>query len=241
MIKNTRITAGGWVVSILLLTIPVLAQEQDLELKRVTEMARTAWAEIDRFAQAGGKEGTENYPGRKWGPLLWKYREEHPGTAAATKATGEAIHLMYHSGPLEEVTAKVETLSPRDRAWERVIDVVLEAAQSKRDYSYLIKKAQFVLADARDNDVRGRVHFALGLSCWKTGDLERAKSAFQAVIAEIPKSPRAKEAKGNIFEISYLNAGQLAPSFSARTIDGREISLGDFNGRTVLLVYWATW
>jgi hypothetical protein len=240
--KNKRIPAGGWLVLMLLMTIPVLAaQEQDLELKRVTEMARTAWAEVDRFVQAGGKEGTENYPGRKWGPLLWQYREEHLGTMAATKATGEAIHLMYHAGQPEEFTAKVETLGAGDRAWERVIDVVLESAQSKRDYSYLIKKAQFVLADARDNDVRGRVHFALGLSCWKTGNLERAKSAFQAVIAEIRNSPRAKEAKGNIFEISYLNAGQLAPSFSARTIDGRDISLGDFNGRTVLLVYWATW
>jgi thiol-disulfide isomerase/thioredoxin len=35
--------------------------------------------------------------------------------------------------------------------------------------------------------------------------------------------------------------GQLAPAFSAETLDGREVALSDFEGRVVLLDFWATW
>jgi len=35
--------------------------------------------------------------------------------------------------------------------------------------------------------------------------------------------------------------GQAAPTFNARTLDGRQISLRDFEGRVVLIDFWASW
>jgi peroxiredoxin len=35
--------------------------------------------------------------------------------------------------------------------------------------------------------------------------------------------------------------GNKAPDFTLRTIDGDKISLSDFNGRPVMLNFWATW
>lgn len=36
-------------------------------------------------------------------------------------------------------------------------------------------------------------------------------------------------------------AGSLAPDFTLRDLEGREVSLSDFRGKTVLLNFWATW
>src|SRR5688572_28725842 len=38
-----------------------------------------------------------------------------------------------------------------------------------------------------------------------------------------------------------LTAGQLAPGFTARTTDGRQIALSDYKGQVVLLEFWASW
>jgi peroxiredoxin len=36
-------------------------------------------------------------------------------------------------------------------------------------------------------------------------------------------------------------AGPAAPDFSMRLFDGRQVSLADFRGQTVVLNFWATW
>lgn len=38
-----------------------------------------------------------------------------------------------------------------------------------------------------------------------------------------------------------IEVGDRAPAYSAWTLDGREVALGDFRGRPVLLNVWATW
>jgi len=35
--------------------------------------------------------------------------------------------------------------------------------------------------------------------------------------------------------------GEVAPAFTAETLTGREVALSDFEGRVVLLDFWATW
>lgn len=38
-----------------------------------------------------------------------------------------------------------------------------------------------------------------------------------------------------------LKVGDLAPDFTVGALDGKEITLADFRGRTVLLDFWAVW
>lgn len=37
------------------------------------------------------------------------------------------------------------------------------------------------------------------------------------------------------------NAGETAPGFTLKNLDGEKVSLGDFAGRPVLINFWATW
>jgi len=41
--------------------------------------------------------------------------------------------------------------------------------------------------------------------------------------------------------VVHLKVGDLAPGFTATTVDGRTLRLSDFRGRYVLLDFWATW
>ena len=38
-----------------------------------------------------------------------------------------------------------------------------------------------------------------------------------------------------------LNVGDAAPEFTAKTLDGKPLSLADFKGKYVVLDFWATW
>jgi len=38
-----------------------------------------------------------------------------------------------------------------------------------------------------------------------------------------------------------LTVGDVAPSFTVETLDGKKVSLADYQGKAVLLYYWATW
>ncbi len=38
-----------------------------------------------------------------------------------------------------------------------------------------------------------------------------------------------------------LKAGEVAPNFQTQQLDGRQVTLEDFRGKTVLLNFWATW
>lgn len=38
-----------------------------------------------------------------------------------------------------------------------------------------------------------------------------------------------------------LKPGTVAPDFTLRDIDGKEVSLSEFRGKTVVLVFWASW
>lgn len=49
-------------------------------------------------------------------------------------------------------------------------------------------------------------------------------------------SKAATTRQGEVFSV-----GALAPNFKYKDISGKEVSLADFRGKTVLLNFWATW
>ncbi len=55
-------------------------------------------------------------------------------------------------------------------------------------------------------------------------------------------SPGEKEAPScNFFGIQRFRELKEAPPFSLNTLDGKQISLGEFKGKPVLITFWATW
>ncbi|HKA20689.1 MAG TPA: tetratricopeptide repeat protein [Blastocatellia bacterium] len=114
-------------------------------------------------------------------------------------------------------------------------------ASKSKDYSYLISKAESLTQSAVNPEVKAQARFFIGDAYWKTKDIDRARKAFQAVAAEYPQSRYAQEAEGNLWEIEFLNPGQLAPAFERTAITGVPISLAGFKGKVVVLKFWGTY
>jgi TolA-binding protein len=213
----------------------------DPEREQIEKTIREAWQEADQYVKTGGKENDANYPGRKWAATLWQYRRQHPGTAATVHATAEALHFLVHAEQIGELIGKADSLAPDDAAWKRVIGVLREAADKKKDYDYLIAKSKFLLERSPDRDVKMRAQFTLAQGFWKKGETEQARAAFEKVVADYPNTPLAREAEGNLHELDALNLGKPAPLFAYKGINGEPVALADFKGKVTLLNFWASW
>src|SRR5262245_15994732 len=86
------------------------AQAPDPELKQIENVTKEAWQEAERYVKEGGKETDVKYPGRNSAALLWRYREQHPGTAASARATADALNFLVHAGQTGEVINKADSL-----------------------------------------------------------------------------------------------------------------------------------
>src|SRR5690242_5978502 len=122
-------------------------------------------------------------------------------TAAAQEITADALHKLMHAGRFDEMTAKADSLTPDDPVWKKVMDVLVEAAERRNDYQYLKHKTQEIMLLGRDAETRATAAFALGIGCWKTGQLNEATTAFSEVTRIMPGSELAANAEGNIHEI----------------------------------------
>ncbi len=234
----------GFCLALLLVTTGAAQQSQqpsDLERSELEKLIRQGWQEADQYVKSGGKESDPNYPGRKSAATLWQYRKQNPGTADSAQATAEALHFLVHADLISEMISKADSLKPDDAAWKRIIGVLREAADKKKDYDYLIAKSKLLLEKSPDKEVKMRAQFALAHGFWKKGETEQARTAFQKVIADYPDTQFAREAEGNIHELDSLNIGQPAPLFAYRGMNGEPVALSDFKGKVVLLNFWASW
>lgn len=157
------------------------------------------------------------------------------------QSTVDVLHALVHAGKFSEMMAKVDTLGPGDPTWKRVMELLMEAAEEQGDYRYLKRKAKDVFEGSKDAATCATATFALGMGCWRSGELSQAEAAFAEVSKTLPGSELAQVAAGNIHEIKYLGVGQLTPPFVAQTTASAPLSSGDLKGKVVLLNFWAAW
>jgi thiol-disulfide isomerase/thioredoxin len=48
-------------------------------------------------------------------------------------------------------------------------------------------------------------------------------------------------ARGDLFEIRFLAIGKVAPEIVGKDADGKDLKLGDFKGKVVVLDFWGNW
>jgi len=61
----------------------------------------------------------------------------------------------------------------------------------------------------------------------------------QVVRAASPSQPEYPSCDS--FGIQRSQEKKEAPAFSLKGLDGKQVSLSDFKGKPVLIVFWATW
>jgi thiol-disulfide isomerase/thioredoxin len=78
----------------------------------------------------------------------------------------------------------------------------------------------------------------------------RAEKYFDRIAAEFGEvkmpypyneTPFAELARGEVYALSHLVEGKTAPELQGEDVRGGKISLGDYRGKVVAIVFWATW
>ncbi len=206
----------------------------------VDKTLRQAREEIRSFETAGGKKGDPNHPVGKWVQALWAFREKSPRSPEAAKATSEAVHLLIHADRFQDAEARADQLASDEAAWEGLSQVLFEAASLQKNFAYFFKKLRSVLPNAPDPKVRAAIQLSLGRGWRAQTEDDKAKDAFQAAIELARDSPSGRQAETELYELLHLGSGQPAPEFSTLAINGSHISLADYRGKPLVLVFWST-
>lgn len=72
-------------------------------------------------------------------------------------------------------------------------------------------------------------------------EVKKAKSYFDRLIREYPKSKAATQARSALFELNNLQIGHIAPDFEATDENGKTFKLSDYRGKVVVLDFWGFW
>jgi hypothetical protein len=209
--------------------------------KQVHDMVAHAQADISQFTKGGGKPGHATNPAKKWAGQLLDYSRQHPGATESKDAEKEALLLLLRAGLISDAADRAASLESPDDAWRRAVLDQLATADGDNDYDYAIVNADSLAEHSKRPDLKAQIRLAQGEAYWGKGDPAKAKALFERVIDENPKMRFAEEAQGNIYEIEKLNVGQPAPVLTSKFVDGHQVRLADYKGKTVLLVFWASW
>jgi hypothetical protein len=224
----------------ILVTAATRAIAQQAATSDVDSMLVQARGEIRSFEKAGGKKSDPNHPVEKWVRALWKLHEDSPGTPGAAKAATEAVHLFIHADRFQEAYERADSVPPDDPAWEGIPEILVEGAALQHDSTYFLRKIPAVLSRTTSPSIRAAVQWNLGRVWLSEQQEEKAKAAFQSAVESAPDSAVGRQAERQLYELLHLGPGQPAPGFSATTLDGSPISLADYRGKPVVLVFWSS-
>jgi len=72
-------------------------------------------------------------------------------------------------------------------------------------------------------------------------DIEEIETMFNNLDPEVKKTKSAKALANQIKQFKQVEVGRRAPEFSAKTPDGKEVSLKESRGKVTLIDFWASW
>ncbi len=226
-------------LAILLAAITIAAGQQSAA-RDVDAILTKAWAEVRDFEKAGGKRADSNHPVEKWVQTLWAVYQDSPGTPEANKAAAQALHLLIHADRFQEAYDRAERVPANDSAWEQIPEILVEASSMQNDFTYFFRKLPAILSSSTNPLIRAAIEWNLGRVWQGQKQEEKAKAAYQAAVELAPDSASGRQAEKQLYELLHLGPGQPAPAFTATALDGSRLSLADYRGKPVVVVFWSS-
>lgn len=130
---------------------------------------------------------------------------------------------------------------PLDAGLDDVFELVsFKYAQSGSPQGW-IDSLNKLAASTNQNETKIAALLTVGVIGTESKLFDEAKKALRAVIDMSPAPEAMGTAQGFLFEITHLQVGNEAPTFSTKRLDGSNVSLKSLRGKPVLLNFWASW
>ena len=159
----------------------------------------------------------------------WELALVHCPDEPAFRYTFEKLVLMrmVEAGGLSILISLDD--KARERAWRTAAPRIVEDLRRAIDATKL-------------DETRAAAHYTLGRTWYELG-LNRGKAleSFQIVASEHPASQHASSAAMYVRELQDLAIGRDAPTFEGTTLDGKPLALASYQGKVVLVDFWASW
>ena len=140
----------------------------------------------------------------------------------------------------DQVDARLDALTADDPAWERLPSVVYSAAIARQDLQLAIVRLTRLASTTTKPAHRAAALISVGRAYRRQGDLAAATRTLQDAKAVAPGTQYAEDAEGLIYEIERLSPGLPAPPISGKARNAGTISLAQFRGQPVVLVFWGS-
>jgi thiol-disulfide isomerase/thioredoxin len=133
------------------------------------------------------------------------------------------------------------TLDADSYLWKLEPSALFMFSQAEIDQQILVSVAE-KLQDHPSDQIKQSSLFFLLSNAFDTGKMEKAEDYFSTLTSVFPQSKYAEYAKQYYNPNQAIISGKDAPDFEITSLDfSKEYHLEDFEGKYVMLDFWATW
>lgn len=220
-------------------------QESQIDFQTFTESTYTQridsiWQIVRTHFEAQDYEAGREVQAT-FAPEFLAYYQLHPTTAAGHHAITSAFIMWGNLGEVKPIEAALPSIDRSSSVWASLINSIRSAYLSAGQTSAFVDLLRDLASTLADPDSRAEALMHLGEYHRERGQLDKASTYYAELVTLPADSFYVEVARGHLYELNSLSAGNVAPSFQAIDLQGQPISLGDWAGRVVLLDFWATW
>jgi len=207
---------------------------------KLKQASADVWAYWERRNE--GKATDADDPQPAYAKEFFQYFREHPGTPTGKKAGENAFCMWGNLEAADEVKQALPYVPVESDLWHEIfLDLRNAYFGSNRcdEYTTLLMRLEDELTHPKS---RSGLLLELGevLELLGKEQPEKAKACLEQVVALNAHPFDVQKAGLTLHEMSSLNIGQIAPDFTAVTIEDMPVTLSGLRGKVVLLEFWET-
>lgn len=176
---------------------------------------------------------------------LWAYYQENAKKESGEKALFYSFAISLRNEAYQQICDRYQSLELDGEFWKMIYLFYRQALKRSRSPEEVIEALKSELESVDQPTKEIQITYDLGFWNYNIGELEEAEKYFTRTLqltenrSDFQKEKR--RASDYLDGLSGLKIGKAAQNFERTDITGKEIELEEYQGKVVILDFWATW